>query len=61
VAGADIEFVDVPEGAFCSDAVRWMFADGMTTGTSMFTFSPSISATRGQAAALLRGLATLDP
>ncbi len=121
-AGADIEFVDVPEGAFYSDAVRWMFAEGITTGTtrttfepdrpltraefvtflwrdagsppvepgsvsfvdvdsagfaaaaidwaaatgvttgtSKFTFSPSTAATRGQAAAFLHRLATLDP
>jgi D-alanyl-D-alanine carboxypeptidase-like protein/S-layer family protein len=47
-AGVGLEFVDVPEGAFYSDAVRWMFADGVTTGTTRTTFEPDRPLTRAE-------------
>ena len=39
------------------DAVSWMFANEITTGTSATTYSPDDSLTRGQLAALLHRLA----
>ncbi len=46
-------FSDVPAGAYYEDAVRWMAAAGITTGTSATEFSPNAVATRAQLAALL--------
>jgi glucose/arabinose dehydrogenase len=41
------------------DAVSWMFANGITTGTSPSTYAPDEALTRGQLAALLHRLAGL--
>ncbi len=46
------EFVDVPT-SFATDAVSWAAEAGVTTGTSATEFSPTATATRGQAAAFL--------
>lgn len=46
-------FGDVSDGSYFSDAVAWAKAEGITTGTSAITFSPSEDVTRAQAAAML--------
>ena len=46
-------FSDVPAGAFFSAAVAWMVDEGITTGTTASTFSPSRAVTRGEIAAFL--------
>ncbi|MDG1410137.1 MAG: FG-GAP-like repeat-containing protein [Acidimicrobiales bacterium] len=46
-------FIDVPNDRYYSVAVAWAKAEGVTTGTGEFTFSPSDNVTRAQAAAML--------
>ncbi|MEM7141790.1 MAG: S8 family serine peptidase [Actinomycetota bacterium] len=46
-------FTDVQRNAFYEEAVAWMVADEITTGTSPSTFSPSDNVTRGQLATFL--------
>ena len=46
-------FTDVQRNAFYEEAVAWMVADEITTGTSRTTFSPSDNVTRGQLATFL--------
>jgi hypothetical protein len=46
-------FVDVDSSAFYDEAVAWAKAEGITTGTSPTTFSPSDNVTRGQLVTLL--------
>ncbi|MEM9204147.1 MAG: S-layer homology domain-containing protein [Actinomycetota bacterium] len=46
-------FVDVAPAAFFADAVDWMAATGVTSGTSPLTFSPFDPVTRSQMAAFL--------
>jgi hypothetical protein len=53
----DPGFTDVPASAFYADAVAWLKAEGITTGTSATTFSPNDPVTRGQMAAFLFRLA----
>ncbi len=50
-------FVDVPPGRFYSDAVDWLLARGITTGTQPGYFSPDEVVTRGQMATFLWRLA----
>jgi hypothetical protein len=50
-------FSDVPRDAFYEDAVIWMVADEITTGTSPTTFSPDDNVTRGQLAVFLHRFA----
>ena len=55
-------FTDTVSGAFYDDAVGWMVAQGLTTGTTPSTFSPDDPVTRGQLAAFLHrfsGLASV--
>lgn len=52
-ASAPEQFVDVPGGRYYSAAVGWAKDNGITTGTSPWTFSPESPVTRGQAAAFL--------
>ena len=52
-AGDPHEFVDVSPTSFATDAVSWAAEVGVTTGTSATKFSPTATATRGQAAAFL--------
>jgi hypothetical protein len=49
-------FTDV-SASWQQDAVSWMFQQGITTGTSATTYSPSSPVTRGDFAALLHRLA----
>ncbi|MEM8705743.1 MAG: S-layer homology domain-containing protein [Actinomycetota bacterium] len=46
-------FDDVPSGRFYSDAVSWMNAEGITTGTTQTTFSPNDLVDRAQAITFL--------
>lgn len=41
-------FVDVPQGSYYYDAVRWAVQQGITKGTSQTTFSPRGNCTRAQ-------------
>ncbi|MEZ5244263.1 MAG: S-layer homology domain-containing protein [Acidimicrobiales bacterium] len=52
-ASGSESFVDVAATDFFADAVGWMVAEGITTGTSATTFSPSRYVTRGEVAAFL--------
>ncbi|MEO0494023.1 MAG: S-layer homology domain-containing protein [Actinomycetota bacterium] len=51
------DFTDVPDGAFYTDAVGWLTATGITTGTTATTFSPGGVVTRAQMATFLHRLA----
>ena len=51
--GGGESFVDVGPGDFFADAVGWMVAEGITTGTSPTTFSPHRYVTRGEVATFL--------
>ena len=46
-------FGDVEDGRYFTVPVQWMVGDGITNGTSPSCFSPSVSVSRGQAAAFL--------
>lgn len=43
-----LPFTDINMGDYFYDAVSWAVENGITTGTSVDTFSPHISCTRGQ-------------
>ena len=45
-SAAPAAFTDVPD--YYTDAVAWAVEQGVTTGTSDTTFSPSDTCTRGQ-------------
>ncbi len=51
--GVNTSFVDVPAGAFYEDAVDWLVAQGITSGTTPTTYSPQNEVTRAQMAAFL--------
>ena len=51
-AGAD-SFADVPADSYYAPAVLWALDNGVTTGTSVTTFSPSDTCTRGQVVTFL--------
>ena len=51
--GGENPFVDVPEGAYYQDAVRWAVEAGITTGVSSASFAPDGPCTRGQAVTFL--------
>lgn len=46
-------FADVGHADFYADAVGWMVAEGITTGTSPTTYDPDAPVTRGQLATFL--------
>ena len=52
-AGGGNRFVDVTSGSFYDQAVRWMVAQGITTGTTPNRFSPNDPLTRAQAATFI--------
>ncbi len=54
---APMPFTDVPAGSYYYDAVRWLAAEGITTGTSATTYSPNDIVTRAQMATFLWRLA----
>ena len=47
-ATSDIPFNDIPDGAYFTEAVRWMVESEITTGTSAHEFSPHDQLTRDQ-------------
>ena len=46
-------FLDVPEGAYFADAVKWAVDKGITNGTGMRQFNPNGTCTRGQVVTFL--------
>ncbi|MBR7033609.1 MAG: S-layer homology domain-containing protein [Clostridia bacterium] len=48
-----INFVDVPEGEYYTDAVAWAVANGITNGTDETHFSPKNGCTRAQVVTFL--------
>lgn len=52
-AVAGTPFVDVDPAAYYAEAVAWLVAEKITTGTSGSTYSPNALVTRGQMAAFL--------
>lgn len=56
-SSASFDFVDVPDGAYYTEAVRWMVEWDITTGTTATTYSPNDVLTRGQIATFLWRLA----
>ena len=59
VANVSSSFTDVAEGAYYSEAVRWMAEHGITTGTSPTTFSPNEPVTRAAVVTFIWRLAGL--
>ncbi len=51
--GVDTGFADVPKDAYYASAVKWAVENGVTTGTSLSTFSPNDTCTRGQVVTFL--------
>lgn len=49
-------FVDVPEGKYYTDAVRWAWENGIVSGTDATHFSPKASIKRCDACVMLRRL-----
>ena len=47
------DFQDVPADSYYATAVTWALQNGVTTGTSSTTFSPSATCTRGQVVTFL--------
>ncbi len=50
---ATTQFFDVAVGRFYTDAVTWLASEGITTGTSLTTYSPGDPVTRAQMATFL--------
>lgn len=50
---SDTPFLDVRSDAYYFDAVLWAVEQGVTTGTSVTTFSPEVTVTRSQTVTLL--------
>lgn len=48
-----LPFTDVPEGAWYEDAARYVYENGLMTGTSGSTFSPNATTTRSQIVTIL--------
>ncbi len=48
-----MNFVDVPSGSYCYDAVQWAVANGITKGTDSTHFSPNAGCTRAQVVTFL--------
>ena len=52
-----LPFGDVPTGTWYTTPVRWLYANGATTGTSSTTFSPHRTITRAELATIVWRLA----
>lgn len=48
-----LPFLDIAPGAWCYDAVRYVYEAGLMNGTSATTFTPNASTTRGMIVAIL--------
>jgi hypothetical protein len=57
VTGAAIRFTDVPPGVWFTDPVAWAASEGITTGVTSTTFSPSGITSRAMAVTFLWRLA----
>lgn len=55
--GLTMQYGDVPEGQWYTDAVRWAFAEHVMGGYTPLTFAPEDPVTREETAVLLRGYA----
>ena len=53
---AELPFIDVDEDDWFYDPVRWVFEQGLMTGTSATTFEPNISTTRGMIVSIFHRL-----
>lgn len=51
--GLAMQYSDVPEGQWYTDAVRWALAEGVMSGYTIVTFAPDDSVTREETAVLL--------
>jgi len=60
-AGWKNPFTDVPPGAWYYDAVSFIAAKGITSGTTATTFSPDATLTRGQFITLLMRACDIKP
>ena len=47
-------FVDVPDGKFYTDAVKWAWSDGIVDGVDATHFKPNANMTRGQVVTMLK-------
>ncbi len=52
-SGSALPFTDVASGDYFYEPVKWAFEKGITAGTDENTFSPALSCTRAQMAAML--------
>ncbi len=52
----ELPFIDVDEDDWFYDPVRWVFEQGLMTGTSATTFEPNISTTRGMIVSIFHRL-----
>ena len=52
----ELPFTDVAENDWFVDAVRYVYENGMMSGTSSTTFSPSVTTTRGMIVTILHRL-----
>lgn len=57
----DVAFEDVPAGVWYKDAVDFISARGITTGTAPGRFSPGVALTRGQFVVMLLRAYQIDP
>ena len=48
-----MNMIDIPEGAYYAEAVRWALSEGIAVGTSADTFSPDDTCTRAEAVTFL--------
>ena len=54
VVPPEVQFDDVPAGAYYYDAVNWAFSNGITAGTEWNLFSPKTTVTRAMVVVFLR-------
>lgn len=52
-ADGGLPFLDIAPGAWCYDAVRYVYEAGLMNGTSATTFTPNAATTRGMIVAIL--------
>ena len=53
VAGLNNPFTDVPEGKYYTEAVKWAFSKGITTGKTATSFDPNGNVTRQELAVFM--------
>ena len=60
VSGAH-PFSDVPDNAWYSDAVQYVYEHGLMNGTDFFTFSPDTATSRGMLVTILHRMEGTPP